>query len=200
MDSLVFFILALCSLSSTPFIESSTPPIEKLVIVDTGDGVVSTPLIIKPSEPTFYYLNLEGISVGQKTIQTGKTGGNLIIDSGTTLTYLDQPFFDDFVTSVREVIGLEERRDTPSPFHYCFTYQPSVGFPSIVLHFTGANLSLEPKNVLLLYEDNLVCLAVVPSNLEGISILGNVAQVDFQVEYDLQGKKLSFVPSNCAKN
>jgi hypothetical protein len=69
-----------------------------------------------------------------------------------------------------------------------------------VLHFTGANLSLEPKNMLLLYENNLVCLAVVPSNLQGISILGNVAQVDFQVEYDLQGKKLSFVPSNCSMN
>jgi hypothetical protein len=167
----------------------------------TGDGVVSTPLIIKPSEPTFYYLNLEGISVGQKTIQTGQTNyGNIIIDSGTTLTYLEQSFFDDFVTSVKEVIGIEEREETPSPFHYCFTYQPGVGFPSIVLHFTGANLSLEPKNMLLLYENNLVCLAVVPSNLQGISILGNVAQVDFQVEYDLQGKILSFVPSNCSMN
>ncbi|MCH90764.1 aspartic proteinase CDR1-like, partial [Trifolium medium] len=141
--------------------------VSQLAII-SGDGVVSTPLIIKPSEPTFYYLNLEGISVGQKTIQTGQTNGNIIIDSGTTLTYLEQSFFDDFVTSVKEVIG--------------------------------ANLSLEPKNMLLLYENNLVCLAVVPSNIQGISILGNVAQVDFQVEYDLQGKKLSFVPSNCAKN
>lgn len=165
----------------------------------TGNEVVSTPLIIKSLEPTFYFVNLEGITIGQKTIQTGQIDGNIIIDSGTTLTYLEQPFFDDFVTSIKEAIGLEEAVDIPSPFHYCFE-DPNSMFPSIVLHFTGANVPLQPKNVLLLEENNLVCLAVVPSNIAGISILGNLAQIDFQVEYDLDGKKLSFAPSDCTKN
>ncbi|RHN79598.1 putative nepenthesin [Medicago truncatula] len=166
----------------------------------TGNEVVSTPLIIKSLEQTFYYLNLEGITIGrQKTIQTGQIDGNIIIDSGTALMYLEQPFFDDFLASVKEVIDIEEVEDIPSPFHYCFE-DPNSSFPSIVLHFTGANVPLQPKNILYLEENNLVCLAVVPSNIAGISILGNLAQIDFQVEYDLEGKKLSFSPSDCTKN
>ncbi|XP_058758467.1 aspartic proteinase CDR1-like [Vicia villosa] len=167
----------------------------------TGEGVVSTPLIIKSSTPTFYYVNLEGVTVGQKMFHTGQTDGNIIIDSGTTLTYLEPPIFDNFITSMKEAIGIEQVEDSSSPFSYCFTYQPDINFPRVAFHFTGgANVTLEPKNMLLLYESNLLCLAVVSSNIEGVSILGNVAQIDFQVEYDLGGKKLSFVPSDCAKN
>lgn len=184
-----------------PFASNSTSKLRfgnEAVITD--EGVVSTPLIIKSSQPTFYYVNLEGVMVGQKIFKTDQTEGNIIIDSGTTLTYLAPPIFDSFITSVKEAIGIEQVEDRSSPFNYCFTYQPDINFPHIGLHFTGANVTLEPKNMLLLYHNDLLCLAVVPSNIEGISILGNVAQIDFQVEYDLGGKKISFVPSDCAKN
>lgn len=141
----------------------------------SGNGVVSTPLIIKSSTPTFYYLNLEGITVGHKTVHTGQIDGNIIIDSGTTLTYLEPTFYNDFVTSMKEVIGVEAAEDVPSPFDFCFTYQASMTFPEVVLHFTGADVSLKPKNLLFLFENNLLCLAVVPTNMVGISIFGNVA-------------------------
>ncbi|CAK8534704.1 unnamed protein product [Lathyrus sativus] len=184
-----------------PFASNSTSKLRfgnEAIIM--GEGVMSTPLIIKSSQPTFYYVNLEGVMVGQKMFKTGQTDGNIIIDSGTTLTYLEPPIFNDFITSVKEEIGIEQVEDRSSPFNYCFKYQPDINFPHIALHFTGANVTLEPKNMLLLYENDLLCLAVVPSNIEGISILGNVAQIDFQVEYDLGEKKLSFVPRDCAKN
>ncbi|XP_020207866.1 aspartic proteinase CDR1 [Cajanus cajan] len=178
-----------------------SPSTSKLIFgedaIIKGDGVVSTPLITKPSSPTFYFLNLESIVVGQKKVQTGDTDGNIIIDSGTTLTLLKPTLYNEFETLVKEVI--EEEQNPPSPYNLCFGYKDAMNFPDIVFQFTGANVSLRPKNMLLKLDTNLFCLAIVPSNQQGLSIFGNVAQFDFQVEYDLEGKKVSFAPTDCTK-
>jgi len=164
-----------------------------------GNGVVSTPLIIKSSNPSYYYLNLEGITIGQKTVQTGRTDGNIIIDSGTTLTHLEQNFYNDFVASVKGVIGVEEVKNPPSPFTFCFTFGDITKFPNFVFHFTEADVTLKPQNLVLYFRNNnSYCLFVVPTN--GISIFGNRAQINFLVGYDLKGKTVSFAPSDCSKN
>ncbi|RDX81401.1 Aspartic proteinase CDR1, partial [Mucuna pruriens] len=171
-----------------PFSSTSTSKLkfgEQATI--TGNGIVSTPLIIKPSIPTFYYLNLEAIIVGQKKVQTGQTDGNIIIDSGTTLTILEQTLYKEFVTLVKEAIGVEAEQNPPRPFNFCFRYKD------------GANVPLSPQNLLFNLGTNLHCLAIVPTSQSGLSIFGNVAQIDFQVEYDLQGKKVSFAPTDCTK-
>ncbi|KEH17165.1 putative nepenthesin [Medicago truncatula] len=163
-----------------------------------GNGVVSTPLMIKSSDPYHYYLNLEGITVGQKTAQSGQTDGNIIIDSGTTLTYLEPKFYNDFIASVKGVIGVEEVKDPPSPFTFCFTFGDLAKFPNFVFHFTGADVTLKPQKLLGVLGNNSYCLLAIPSN--DLSIFGNIAHVDFLVEYDLEGKKVSFAPSDCSKN
>ncbi|KAL8504383.1 hypothetical protein ACS0TY_022929 [Phlomoides rotata] len=62
--------------------------------VVTGPNVLSTPLVSK-DPPTFYYLTLEGLSVGEQRFEYKSSSssikqeyeeGNIIIDSGTTLT------------------------------------------------------------------------------------------------------------------
>ncbi|GAU46736.1 hypothetical protein TSUD_402700 [Trifolium subterraneum] len=163
-----------------------------------GNGVVSTPLIIKSSHPTYYYLNLEGITVGEKTVQTSQIDGNIIIDSGTTFTYLEPNFYNDLIASVKEVIGVEEVKDPPTPFSFCFIYGDQTKAPDFVFHFTGADVILKLENVFAVFENNLSCLWIEPSN--GLSIFGNKAQVDFLVEYDVEGKKVSFAETDCSKN
>ncbi|XP_004488860.1 aspartic proteinase CDR1-like [Cicer arietinum] len=162
-----------------------------------GDSVVSTPLLMNSSQPFLYQLNLQGITIGQNTLQTGRTDGNIVIDSGTTLTFLEQPFFDNFLTSMKQTIGIESVQNVPKPFHYCFPSQPNFKFPSTILHFNGANITLTPLNLFSLVENYLLCLTVLPSHIQGFSILGNLAHVNFQVEYDLERKILSFAASDC---
>ncbi|GJW76148.1 aspartic proteinase CDR1-like protein [Tanacetum coccineum] len=77
-----------------------------------GANVVSTPLI-KKDPSTFYYLTLESISVGEhKASAKGSLykipaeKGNNIIDSGTTLTYIPDEFYSDFIANITNVIGL----------------------------------------------------------------------------------------------
>ncbi|XP_027343023.1 aspartic proteinase CDR1-like [Abrus precatorius] len=164
----------------------------------SGNGVVSTPLITKPSLPSYYFLNLEGISIGQKTIQTSQTDGNMVIDSVPILTHLEQRFYNDFISSVKEAINVESVEDAPSPFDFCLRDGTNMSVPDFVFHFTGADVVLNKKNMFIPLDNNLVCMTVLPTT--GISIFGNWAQVDFQVEYDLGGKKVSFAPTDCSSN
>ncbi|KAJ3670370.1 hypothetical protein LUZ60_010694 [Juncus effusus] len=63
----------------------------------TGSGVQNTPLITNRFYPTYYYLNLLGIFVGPThvpilsgTLNPENGDGGLIIDSGTTFTFLER--------------------------------------------------------------------------------------------------------------
>ncbi|MED6133861.1 hypothetical protein PIB30_032210 [Stylosanthes scabra] len=168
----------------------------------SGNGVVSTPLAINSSTPTYYNVNLEGISVGNNTIQSNQNASNIILDSGTTLTYLDPSMFNDIVTLVTQSSAIEVVKDPPKPFGFCGRFQgSSVEVPIFVFHFSGANVSLPIENMYTVVDENLVCLLLLPNTeLIGVSIFGNLAQVNFQVEYDLQGNKVSFSPADCTKS
>ncbi|KAK4364827.1 hypothetical protein RND71_016185 [Anisodus tanguticus] len=81
--------------------------------VVSGPNVVTTPII--PKDPdTYYYINLESVSVGEKKLEfktsqlssstTGQDLGNMIIDSGTTLTFLPNDFYPAFESALVDSI------------------------------------------------------------------------------------------------
>ncbi|KAK7324262.1 hypothetical protein VNO77_27793 [Canavalia gladiata] len=164
-------------------------------------GVVSTPLIIKSSVITYYYLNLEGIAVGKKMVKMDKdqTDGNIIIDSGTTFTVLEQSFYNKFITLVKQVYGVEAEKNPPMPYDFCFRLKDDdENLPDIAFQFTGAKVVLNPINLFSLFDNNILCMLIQPTS--GISTFGNQAQVGFEVEYDLEGEKVSFAHADCTKN
>jgi len=169
----------------------------------TGNGVVSTPMIIKPSAPNLYYLNLVSISIGKKTVPTGRTDGNVVIDSGTTLTYLEKTLYNNFAASLQETLGVQLLKNIPSPLSFCFPHRDNFASPEIVFQFSGgASVSLKHKNLFLKLTErniNMLCLAIAPSAVTGMSIFGGYSQFNFQVGYDLDGKKISFLPTDCSK-
>ncbi|CAL0302247.1 unnamed protein product [Lupinus luteus] len=66
---------------------------EKAVV--SGPGTVSTPLVSGCS-PIYYYLNLKGMTVADKRINyitPNSDAGNIVIDSGSTLTLLPADFY-----------------------------------------------------------------------------------------------------------
>ncbi|XAR57630.1 Nepenthesin [Bertholletia excelsa] len=165
----------------------------------TGPGVVSTP-ILSDSSSTFYSLNLEGVSVEDKKITYSQTGADkgIIIDSGTTLTLFESSFYDELEAAVAEKINLE-----PVQYQggYKLCYQSSFdNIPEIkvVFHFEGADVELKKLNLFRTISGDLTCFTMIPTNV-GISIYGNWAQMNFQVEYDLAEKKVSFAPADCTQ-
>ncbi|XP_071736295.1 aspartic proteinase nepenthesin-1-like [Rutidosis leptorrhynchoides] len=176
--------------------------------------VFTTPLIKNPSNPSFYYISLVGITVGNvdlpiknSTFAIGLDGsGGMIIDSGTTITILEESAFrmvkKEFVAQTK----LNVDNSGSTGLDLCFELpaddgsgQISIEIPKLVFHFDGASLDLDGENYMIGdAKSGLVCLAMGGSNA-GISIFGNVQQQNMMVVHDLEKETLSFIPTQCDK-
>ncbi|CAN4075825.1 unnamed protein product [Withania somnifera] len=171
----------------------------------SGPGVVSTPLIKKEGQETAYFLNLESISIGNKTFPfkssnvSSNTQGNIIIDSGTTLMYIP---FDIYLNLEKTLVASINGTRIDDPFGFfnvCYaTKDGSVDAPKIVVHFTNADLELPPTNTFTQLDEGLVCFTMVPE--EGLAIFGNLAQMNLLIGYDLVANQVSFLPTDCTKH
>ncbi|XP_059664248.1 aspartic proteinase CDR1-like [Cornus florida] len=170
----------------------------------SGSGVVSTPLVSKTPQ-TYYHLTLEGVTVGNSTLpyksssesKAGADEGNIIIDSGTTLTYLPQDFYSDLASALAAAIQATAQ-DSVAPFGLCYATQGD-GFdaPTVTFHFAGADVDLPASSTFIEVSDGVVCLAIVPA--DSVAIFGNLSQMNLLVGYDLVNKKVSFKPTDCTK-
>ncbi|EOA36522.1 hypothetical protein CARUB_v10011499mg [Capsella rubella] len=183
------------SISSKPSEESAT---------------LTTPLTVKDPE-TYYFLTLEAITVGKTKLpytgggyslnkQSKKGTGNIIIDSGTTLTLLDSGFYDDFGAAVEEsVTGAKRVSDPQGILTHCFkSGDKEIGLPEITMHFTDADVKLSLINAFVKMSEDMVCLSIIPTT--EVAIYGNLVQMDFLVGYDLETKTVSFQSMDCAGN
>ncbi|XP_010113016.2 aspartic proteinase CDR1 isoform X1 [Morus notabilis] len=201
------FSYCLVPLTSEPYVTSKIS-FGRAGIV-SGPSVVSTPLVAK--EPnTFYYLTLEAISVGKKRLvyyhenhnqskALAGNEGNIIIDSGTTLTFLPVGFHDDLVSALAEAVDAERVSDPKGVLSLCFRAEKEseslASAPIITAHFSGADVVLQPMNTFAKVEDDLFCFTMIPSN--DVAIFGNLAQMNFLVGYDLESGIVSFKPTDC---
>ncbi|CAJ2657418.1 unnamed protein product [Trifolium pratense] len=171
--------------------------------VVSGDDVLSTP-IVKKNPAVFYYLTLESMTVGNKRFKYGGSflgdseEGNIIIDSGTTLTLLPSDVYSNLESAVSEVVKLN-RVDSPiQQLNLCYSLtSDNYDFPIITAHFKGADVKLLPINTFVAVADGVVCLAFTPT--QTLPIFGNIAQQNFLVGYDILQKTVSFKPIDCSK-
>ncbi|KAL2939901.1 Aspartic proteinase CDR1 [Bienertia sinuspersici] len=174
----------------------------------SGSGVVSTPLV-KKKPPTFYFLTLESIKVGNtnflyKTSSNSSTTstkytqeGNIIIDSGTTLTLLPQEFYQQIESELKKKIKAKQVNDPEGTMSLCYKINEDIDAPIITVRFAGAELELKPENTFVRVQEDMVCFAMIPA--KEVAIFGNLAQMDFHVGYDLEEGKVSFKPTNCSQ-
>ncbi|KAK9683485.1 hypothetical protein RND81_10G144300 [Saponaria officinalis] len=168
---------------------------------------------------SFYYLTLEGISVGKTKISSYERSyspapspatndnttneGNIIIDSGTTLTILPFQLYRDFRSALETAIKGKQTKDPMGLMDLCYKTRKGrddLYSPIITFHFTGGDLVLNRYNTFVLVSDEVLCLAIVPSPRgQIVGILGYIAQMDFLVGYDTVKGKVSFKRTNCAK-
>ncbi|KAI0522785.1 hypothetical protein KFK09_005170 [Dendrobium nobile] len=177
--------------------------------VISGSNAITTPLI-SGSPDTFYFLSLEHISVAGKTVTVGKpmqakdsAQGNIIIDSGTTLTLIDDNTLQSVESNVKSSINLPQVKDPNGVFNLCFDVSgtaTSAQFPEITFQFSGgASMVLQQPNAFVEAGQNILCLAMISSGAtaDSINIFGNIAQQNFHIVYDLAAMQLAFAPTNC---
>ncbi|KAL3630538.1 hypothetical protein CASFOL_023522 [Castilleja foliolosa] len=173
-----------------------------------GVHVNTTPLIKNPYDTTSYYLSLQGITIGRtrlridnSTFAIRKDGsGGLVIDSGATLTYLEESAFKQVKNELkRQLVGLKTVNGSDIGLDVCFNITSRdlkrVKFPVVVFHFeNGVNLELKQENYFLnIDEEGVGCLMMVATR--GFSTLGNFQQQNTLVVYDLAKGTLSFLPN-----
>ncbi|GFS40092.1 eukaryotic aspartyl protease family protein [Actinidia rufa] len=168
-----------------------------------------TPLVQNPFQPSFYYVSLEGITIGETLLPMPKStmklkedgSGGMIIDSGTTLTYLQEEAFRALKMEFKSQMKLRvsESSDTIG-LDLCFDLPTEdlseIAVPKLKLHFEGMDLELPPENYMISDPSmGVVCLAMAASSR--MSILGNIQQQNLLVLHDLEKETVSFIPTQC---
>ncbi|KAK3038003.1 hypothetical protein RJ639_029954 [Escallonia herrerae] len=181
-----------------------------------GEGAniegLATPLDIYRG---FYYLTLEGISVGRnclnidrKTFTRSPAGdGGVVIDSGTTLSSLVRGAYEPLKEEVEHYIGKSLSR----AFLYedvdrlCYTgiiSRDLVGFPTVTLNFASeANLEIDKDGLFHQREQNIFCMAIKLANEttkpRNLSIIGALAQQHHNIAYDISERELTIKRTDC---
>ena len=78
-------------------------------------------------------------------------GGNIIIDSGTALTFLPSDLYTGFEAALKAQIKLAVVKDPLQSYSLCFdSPQSTFKVPTIIAHFTGgADVTLSAPNTFL---------------------------------------------------
>ncbi|CAA0831386.1 Eukaryotic aspartyl protease family protein [Striga hermonthica] len=171
-----------------------------------GNSVVSNNTIFTPllRNPTYYYVELLGISVGGKRV-SGITPSlfneGMIVDSGTTLTWLPQLAYEALRDAFLDA-GASNLMRAPSVsiLDTCF-YVPEnttkVKVPTVELHFKDADVSLPASNYMYPVDNNGTFCFAFANRTDGPFIIGNIQQQGFRVVYDLANNQIGFAPNSC---
>lgn len=161
------------------------------------------------SVDTFYYVRIAAATVGGERVDvpsaafeiTAEGNGGTIVDSGTTLTYLAQPAYEKIRAAFEAKISYP-RVDLP-PLGPCYNVSGvgDVKLPEFSITFTdGAVWRFPVENYFIQLdpEDAVVCLAIMGTPVDSLSILGNYQQQNFHILYDVDNSRLGFAPMTCA--
>ncbi|XP_047331074.1 aspartic proteinase CDR1-like [Impatiens glandulifera] len=165
----------------------------------SSEGSISTPLILSvPGD--YYFVSLEAISVNNRgfPFMIGyRKKGNIMIDSGSTLSFLPKDMYQQL-----ENILKNEIQDTPIPLptsphlQLCYKYRDNFEFPTIMFHFSGgADLALQMRNTIFTYGDHM-CLAIAPTS-DPLALFGNKLQSETMIGFDIDNGRVSFTPNYC---
>ncbi|GFP96591.1 aspartic proteinase cdr1 [Phtheirospermum japonicum] len=169
----------------------------------TGPNVVSTPLVKKQPD-TYYYLTLEGVSVGTKRVNHVSDAkapvkeGNIIIDSGTALTFLPSSFYKGLESALVAAVKGNRVSDSKGTYKLCYKKSSDFSAPPVTAHFKGADVELTQETTFSEVQEGVVCLTLLP--IDGLGYFGNLHQINYEVGYDIAGQKVNFLKKDCSKS
>ncbi|XP_057873965.1 aspartic proteinase nepenthesin-2-like [Cryptomeria japonica] len=174
-------------------------------------GAKSVTLIKNPLIQTFWYIPLTGITVNGSAVDIvpgtfdlkADGSGGIVIDSGSTVTSLNDAAYIPLKKAVEAAIDMSPVNGSSTGLDLCYE-MPSgpgqlMGLPSFAFNFKGgADYEVGAEN-LFIEIDGLWCLAFLGSSGDiSISILGNIQQQNIHILYDNGHNTLSFKPTDCS--
>ncbi|KAL2652450.1 hypothetical protein R1flu_020578 [Riccia fluitans] len=189
----------------------SSPLLFGEAAVDVGNSLdlKYTPLVRNPAADTFYYVKLKAILVNNQKVSGIPTGafdlkrngqGGLILDSGTTLTYMIQSAYTPFLSKLKSSIKYPQvdARQYGLDLCYDLSKDKEPVLPTVTFQFQGVDVVLPPNNVFLTVDEKgTACLAFAGTS--DLSIFGNIQQQNFYYLYDVENERVGIAPvESCA--
>jgi hypothetical protein len=152
-----------------------------------------------------YCVHLKGISLKfedeNHEILTNTPNKTMIIDSGSTFTYLTSDIFKDFLGNITKKLNVEEPTSFENYYDNCFEKndENKKKLEKISFEFSGTKIELKRENFLDDFtppiesnedQKHYICLTVQEEKKRKYHILGSRAQMDFLVAFNLKGNKL----------
>ncbi|XWS64979.1 hypothetical protein CRYUN_Cryun05aG0051000 [Craigia yunnanensis] len=166
-------------------------------IIGLGGGAVSLISQLGISIAGKFSYCLLPISKTGESSKINFDDGNIIIDSGTTLTLFPEDFYSELELAVSSKINAT-KVDALEGLSLCYDARTEFAVPDITIHFTDADVKLQPLNTFVLVSDRVACFDF--NSFQDFSIYGNLAQMNFLVGYDTYKQTVSFMPTDCSKN
>jgi hypothetical protein len=171
-------------------------------------GAAWIPLVRNPRAPSFYYIRLLGLGVGDTRVpvsedvfQLNELGsGGVVMDTGTAVTRFPTVAYEAFRNAFIEQTQNLPRASGVSIFDTCYNLFGflSVRVPTVSFYFSGGPILTIPANNFLIPVDDAgtFCFAFAPSP-SGLSILGNIQQEGIQISVDEANEFVGFGPNIC---
>ncbi|KAL5573063.1 hypothetical protein UlMin_022660 [Ulmus minor] len=163
-----------------------------------------TKMVPNPQLPTFYFLNLTGISIGGVAIEAPNLAKNgVLIDSGTVISRLPPSVYDSVKAEFSKQFSGFPSAPGFSILDTCFnlTGYDEINIPQMKLHFDGnTELDIDVTGILYLVKADAsqICLALASLSFEDeIGIIGNYQQKNQRVVYDTKNSELGFAGESC---
>lgn len=160
---------------------------------------------------TFYYVEIKYILVGGEVLnipeETWKLSpegyGGTIIDSGTTLSYFQDPAYQVIKEAfLKKVKGYQLVKIEDFPLDLCYNVSgvENIELPDFGILFSDGGVWNFPVENYFIQVDpqEVVCLAFKNTSASALSIIGNYQQQNFHILYDTNKSRLGYAPRNCA--
>uniref|UniRef100_A0ACD5VFI0 Uncharacterized protein n=1 Tax=Avena sativa TaxID=4498 RepID=A0ACD5VFI0_AVESA len=173
----------------------------------TEPGAATTALIRNKAGAQRYTIVLESVKVGNSSFEHLS---NVIVDSGSVLTFLDKGLIDPIVEELRRRIGLPTVKSPSRLLQLCYgvstfaqKYLFETRVPDMTLYLAvfGEAVTLKVDNTFAEVREGIMCFAMVPVTKERpVAVLGHITQQNMHVGYDLDKGTVTFAPADCARS
>uniref|UniRef100_A0A7N0TAV8 Peptidase A1 domain-containing protein n=1 Tax=Kalanchoe fedtschenkoi TaxID=63787 RepID=A0A7N0TAV8_KALFE len=169
-----------------------------------SNRVKFTSLLTKPELPSFYFVDVVGVSVGGKKLTIPASifsSAGTLIDSGTVISRLPPTAYAAIRAEFRKQMSRYKLTEALSLLDTCYDFSnfTTISVPKVSFVFGGGvELAVAPAGVLYGGSKKQICLALAGNGDDGdVAILGNVQQMTQDVVYDVAGGKLGFGSGGC---
>ncbi|KAG9448900.1 hypothetical protein H6P81_008865 [Aristolochia fimbriata] len=164
---------------------------------EISSDVKFTPLL-NLDLPSFYFVNLKRIKVGDGILPVSFSGGGTVIDSGTVITRLPAAAYTALRSAFRKAMAnftsVAPEDDLLDTCYDFSGYERLPAVPTVALVFDGdVRMDVAVSGILYGTTKSRLCLAFAENaHADDYVVIGNKVQRGYEVIYDVGNERLGF--------